>query len=760
MKMDIKPLKKGCILKSCYIIDEVIGRGGSAFVYHARKMIGDYTEDVLIKELCPKHIYGDILRTDNGSIMVVNNEIFNVFLHNMKSEQKTHFALRKNGNPFIFDIHDVFSDNNTEYIVTAYERGKMLRSIINENFSVYDISRYMTGVLDAVETLHGSGILHLDLTPDNIFVSDMTAGGINAVKLIDFNNCININKPIDYDKLLVNRAYAPLELCVTAEKHGQCGYTLSYATDLYFVCGLFLEMISGLLPFDMCLDDGEVFEKIKAYKIPDMAVKKCMQIIDRGLKNDASKRFQSVSELKTEFKELMSLSDPNAHILSIYTPRENKSFTGRQEELSNLDKKLRENHIVCICADSFTGKTEFVNEYCRRYENDFDVINRTEYYENIRYTVAHAEWSNINDEINRTIDELYVLKKALFTETEMRTLLIIEDVLSDDELYNVTDELLRNDKLHIIITTHDESLYPDSIKLSKMSADNVRKLLPDTLSVNKFLETTNNSIAAAGTLKKQSISDNSLREINTDLLRLKEHNCLNDISVQQMIFSHSKLTGLSEQEVISFIYSSYASAFGLEKLFNCSIVEKGIAEICMFSDKVETVHFNMAIGKLICDIEALLKEKAYINKIYLHKLMRLITHISDTLNMKVNTGFDENIMLLKIDIFILLFPDYITELKNLLRRTRNSRNTEQIISLYEMIIYMNAQSFYHDRKSMLNSDELYKLVNGYYSFCSKSFGERHPQTMHSKNIFNYYISRHSGLYNILLLNEAKKSLKS
>lgn len=757
--MEINPLKKGYILKSRYIIDEVIGRGGSAFVYHAKKIIGDYTEDVLIKELCPKNMYDDLTRTDDGSITVANDKIFNVFLHNMKSEQHTHFALRKNGNPFVFDIHDIFSDNNTEYIVTAYERGKMLRSIIDENISVYDISRYMTGVLDAVEALHCSGILHLDLTPDNIFISDITAGGINAVKLIDFNNCININESIDYDKLLVNGAYAPLELCVTAEKHCQCGYTLSYATDLYFVCGLFLEMISGLLPFELFFDD-EVFETIKAYKIPDMAVKKCMGIIERGLKNNPSKRFQSVSELRTEFKELMSLSNPNAHILSIYTPSENKSFIGRQNEISRLDEKLKKDRIVCICADSFAGKTEFVNEYCRRFENDFDVIHRTEYYENIRYTIASTEWSNINDEINRTIDELYVLKKALFTETEMETLLIIEDVLNDDDLYNVTDELLRNDKLHIIITTHDESLYSDSIRLSKISVDDLRELLPDTLPVNNFLEITNNSIAAAITLKNQDISDDYLREINTELLILKEHNCLDDISTQQIILSYSKLTGLSEQEVISFIYASYASAFGLEKVFNCNTVEKGIAEICMFSDKAEAVHLNMAIGKLIADTEALIKENAYINKIFLHKIMRLITHISDTCNMNGNIKFDKNTMLLKINIFILLFSDYLTEIKNLLRRSRNSRNTEQIVSLYEMIIYMNAQSFYYGKHSMLNSDELYQLVNGYCSFCSKCFGDRHPQTMHSKNVFNYYISRHGSLYNILSLNEAKKSVKS
>ena len=121
--MEINPLKKGYILKSRYIIDEVIGRGGSAFVYHAKKIIGDYTEDVLIKELCPKNMYDDLTRTDDGSITVANDKIFNVFLHNMKSEQHTHFALRKNGNPFVFDIHDIFSDNNTDLTAPRFLLG-------------------------------------------------------------------------------------------------------------------------------------------------------------------------------------------------------------------------------------------------------------------------------------------------------------------------------------------------------------------------------------------------------------------------------------------------------------------------------------------------------------------------------------------------------------------------------------------------------------------------------------------------------------
>lgn len=86
----------------------------------------------------------------------------------------------------------------------SYEQGSMLRSLISKKMLLLDIVTYIISILNALKSFHSIDVLHLDITPDNIFISDEKIDGFNVVKLIDFNNCIELGKPIKYDHLLIN----------------------------------------------------------------------------------------------------------------------------------------------------------------------------------------------------------------------------------------------------------------------------------------------------------------------------------------------------------------------------------------------------------------------------------------------------------------------------------------------------------------------------------------------------------------------------
>ena len=86
--------------------------------------------------------------------------------------------------PGIVRILDTFARNLTAYIVMEYLDGVTLKEYLKENGGKmpYDKAlEVMLPVLAALNAVHQEGIIHRDISPDNIF---LTKEG--EVKLLDF----------------------------------------------------------------------------------------------------------------------------------------------------------------------------------------------------------------------------------------------------------------------------------------------------------------------------------------------------------------------------------------------------------------------------------------------------------------------------------------------------------------------------------------------------------------------------------------------
>ena len=152
-----------------YQVGQTVGHGGMAEVH-----LG--TDTRLGRQVAIK-----IMRSD-----LANDQVFLA-----RFRREAHSVAQLN-NPNIVSIYDTGEETFTvpsgstekaPYIIMEYVKGQTLRDIIKENgaLSQRDSEQIIIGVLNALEYSHRMGIIHRDIKPGNIMISDQ-----GVVKVMDF----------------------------------------------------------------------------------------------------------------------------------------------------------------------------------------------------------------------------------------------------------------------------------------------------------------------------------------------------------------------------------------------------------------------------------------------------------------------------------------------------------------------------------------------------------------------------------------------
>ena len=99
--------------------------------------------------------------------------------------------LRHSGIPLIYDIAE---DKDSICIIEEFISGKSLTEYVAEHrmLTAAQITDFVLQICDILEYLHSQGskgMVHLDLKPDNILITDT-----GSVKLIDFDNAVRMGE--------------------------------------------------------------------------------------------------------------------------------------------------------------------------------------------------------------------------------------------------------------------------------------------------------------------------------------------------------------------------------------------------------------------------------------------------------------------------------------------------------------------------------------------------------------------------------------
>ena len=273
------------ILNGRYLVGRVLGFGGFGTTYIAWDLVLE--KKVAIKEYMPS----DFATRAPGEtqLSVYDGELGEQFEAGLKSFIDESRRLAKfNHEDGIVHIFDSFLENGTAYIVMEYLEGKTLKELLKERggkIPYEEAVGYILPVLKSLDAVHQTGIIHRDIAPDNIFLTND-----GKVKLIDFGASRYATTLHSKSlSVILKQGYAPEE---QYRSHGEQGPW----SDVYAVCATLYRAITGVVPEDAlerCANDKLVPPSKMGINLP-VGVENA---ILNGLNTKAENRIQSAKEL-------------------------------------------------------------------------------------------------------------------------------------------------------------------------------------------------------------------------------------------------------------------------------------------------------------------------------------------------------------------------------------------------------------------------------------------------------------------------------
>ncbi|MBR5620495.1 MAG: D-alanyl-D-alanine carboxypeptidase family protein [Clostridia bacterium] len=229
-------LAPGTVLQDRYILGKALGQGGFGITYIAwDNKIG---RAVAIKEYMPNALASRI--TGEKEISCYNEEARRQFdLGLAKTRKEAHALSQFDKLESVVKVYDCIEENGTAYIVMELLRGRTVKEIIAERgrLSFAQTMRIMTPVLGTLDAMHGVGMIHRDVAPDNIFVCED-----GKIKLLDFGAARVVS---DTDEktlsVMLKAGYAPVEQYSSKAKQGAF-------TDVYAASATMYKMLTGETP--------------------------------------------------------------------------------------------------------------------------------------------------------------------------------------------------------------------------------------------------------------------------------------------------------------------------------------------------------------------------------------------------------------------------------------------------------------------------------------------------------------------------------
>ena len=229
-------LVPGSVVGRRYIVGRVLGEGGFGITYIGMDSILQIP--VAVKEYFP-HGYS---HRDNASSRVIPSSSFNATAFFQKGKDRFLVEARNMARffrePGIVDVRDFFEENNTAYIVMEYLEGVDLRHYLRKNgvMTPEEACRMLTPAMYTLEKIHKAGLIHRDISPDNImYLND------GSLKLMDFGAARDFEDENRSLSVMLKPGYAPEE---QYRKKGEQGPW----TDVYALCATLYRCITGKTP--------------------------------------------------------------------------------------------------------------------------------------------------------------------------------------------------------------------------------------------------------------------------------------------------------------------------------------------------------------------------------------------------------------------------------------------------------------------------------------------------------------------------------
>ncbi len=219
-----------------YLIGTVLGIGGFGITYKAFDT--RLSSVVAIKEFFPQNLASRIPGELIMRLFSGEGEK-NYQIHKQRFIEEGKNLAKFTGDAHIVNVFDAFEDNNTAYIVMEYLEGSTLKEYLQQSGGALEpqLAKTITeGILQGVKSIHLKGIIHRDISPDNIYL--LKDG---RVKILDFGAARFAAKDEWTQSVVVKKGYAPPEQYRNNMRQTEL-------IDLYAVGATYYKMLTGKTP--------------------------------------------------------------------------------------------------------------------------------------------------------------------------------------------------------------------------------------------------------------------------------------------------------------------------------------------------------------------------------------------------------------------------------------------------------------------------------------------------------------------------------
>ncbi len=274
------PIPLGTVLQNRYRLIKILGQGGFGRTYLAEDL-GRFNEPCALKELIPAGM---------GYALEKSKELF----------QREAAILYQIQHPQVPQFRATFEQDQRLFLVQDYVEGKTYRTLLderrtsNQTFSEAEVLQLLRQLLPVLAHLHIRGIIHRDISPENIILRQSDAKSV----LIDFGVV----------KELATRLQSP-NIKPGATTVGKLGYAPSEqiqtgraypSSDLYALAVTCVVLLTGREPQELFDDTQVKWNWQRWVKVsPGLAM-----VLNRMLSYKPSDRYQSVADLAKAIQTL------------------------------------------------------------------------------------------------------------------------------------------------------------------------------------------------------------------------------------------------------------------------------------------------------------------------------------------------------------------------------------------------------------------------------------------------------------------------
>ena len=159
-------------------------------------------------------------------------------------------VMARASHPNVIQVYDLELQGNVNYIVLELVRGSSMRDWLNQGaIPPPRVFAVMHGVLQALDYAHKRGIVHRDMKPENVLISDE-----GTVKVADFGIARLIDEPVASSTATKTGTTVGTPLYMSPEQVASS--RVDGRSDLYSAGIMFYELVVGQPPFTATEFDG------------------------------------------------------------------------------------------------------------------------------------------------------------------------------------------------------------------------------------------------------------------------------------------------------------------------------------------------------------------------------------------------------------------------------------------------------------------------------------------------------------------------